>query len=84
MMFTSITTDTGSAVRPKGRYDMAHVLDTDFSPEDRIIVYAEGKVLYEDKVEFAGEGLKRFCDRCDWYQLAAEEEHDFLFVGGAY
>lgn len=63
---------------------MAHVLDTDFSPEDRIIVYAEGKVLYEDKVEFAGEGLKRFCDGCDWYQLASEEENDFVFVGGAY
>lgn len=63
---------------------MTHVLDTDFSPEDRIIVYADGKVLYEDKVGFAGEGLKRFCDSCDWYQLAAEEENDFLFVGGAY
>lgn len=63
---------------------MAHLLDTDFAPEDRIIVYAEGKVLYENKVEFAGEGLKRFCDRCDWYKLAAEEEDDFVFVGGDY
>lgn len=63
---------------------MAHLLDTDFAPEDRIIVYAEGKVLYEDKVEFAGEGLKRFCDRVDWFLLAPEEECKAVFVGGAY
>ena len=63
---------------------MAHFLDTDFEPGDSIVVYSNGRVLFDGDVSEAGEGTKRFCDGCDWYLLDPEEDRKAVFIGGGY
>ena len=60
--------------------DMGHLLDTDFMPDDRIVVYVGGQCMFEDAVENAGDSLKRICDRADMYLLSYVEDCKAVFV----
>lgn len=57
------------------------IFDTDFLGYEKIVVYENGKFVYEGCVSNLTFEQKRKYSRFDWYSLAPYEDCDIVFIG---
>lgn len=60
---------------------MPTIFDTDFQPDDSVLVYVGGRFTYEGTVEDMPEDLRTACDGYTWHLLAPVEGVKAVFIG---
>lgn len=57
------------------------IFDTDFLDDEKVIIYENGKIVYEGCMKDLTFEQKRKYSRFDWHILAAFEDYRAVFIG---